>query len=70
MFKVVAPPKAAIDRDCFRLMVKALGRVYRAPEVRSEKMQTLAQAVRKRTYRIDCRKLADRLILGLFFGCF
>lgn len=38
------------------------------PEDRQEKIQSLSRAVRTNAYRIDCRKLADCLIISLLLG--
>gem|GEM_PF-6003608 len=63
--KKVASP--ATERQ-LKILLKALLRLGREPEVRQEKVQSLSKAVRTKTYRVDCRKLADCLINSLLFG--
>lgn len=59
----------AVPKRQVRIIVRALEQLQQAPDLRQEKVAPLMRAVRQRRYCIDCRKLADRLILGLFCGC-
>ncbi len=61
----VAPP--ATQRQ-LKILLKALLRLGRTPEVRQEKVRSLSRALQTNGYRIDCRKLADSLITSLLFG--
>lgn len=61
--------KEAIPKRQARIIIRALEHLKRAPELRREKVAPLLRSVRQRRYCIDCRKLADRLILGLLCGC-
>ena len=56
------------SRRQLKILMKALLRLGQAPDVRQEKIQPLANAIRSNAYRIDCRKLADCLISSLMFG--
>ena len=60
-----APPE--IQRQ-LKLLLKAFLRLGRTPEIRQERVRSISQEVRKKSYRIDCRKLADCIITGLLFG--
>jgi anti-sigma28 factor (negative regulator of flagellin synthesis) len=50
------------------ILMKTLLGHRQAPEDRQEKIQSLSNAVRSNSYRIDCRKLADCLITSLLLG--
>lgn len=58
---LIAEPQAEV-------ILKALFRVEPLPEVRHDKVNSLSQAIRTKTYRIDTRKLADCLIVSLLLG--
>jgi len=54
---------AAAERDCLeglRSMAREI--VYQTPEVRSEKVARLKEAIEQGNYEIDSRKLAEILV--------
>ncbi len=51
-----------------QVILKAWFRLKPLPEVRDDKVNSLAQAIRNKTYNIDTRKLADCLIVSLLLG--
>jgi hypothetical protein len=70
MEKQITVIEKAPSRRQPKLLLKALWRSRQTPEVRQEKIKSLANAIHTNTYRIDCRKLADCLITSLLLGFF
>jgi negative regulator of flagellin synthesis FlgM len=58
-------PENGEDRDQARLRQKAREVIDQTPEVRLEKVKALREAIRKGTYKVDARKLANLLIVKM-----
>lgn len=58
-------PETGEDRDQARLMQKAREVIDQTPEVRLEKVLALREAIRKGTYKVDARKLANLLLVQM-----